>query len=125
MTVYLTSVEVLAIHYVLIRRYGGSDGIRDLGALESSLFRPRSGYYEDIIQEAAALWESLTKNHPFIDGNKRIGFAAADTFLRINGYRISASPNDVYKLIIDLLESGEFDYRNLESWLRNNIKKTD
>ena len=120
MTRYLTTVEILSLHYVLIRRYGGSDGIRDMGALESALFRPKSGYYVDVIQEAAALWESLTKNHPFIDGNKRIGFAAADTFLRLNGYKITARPADIFKTIIGLLEANRFEYDKLESWLRDN-----
>jgi len=119
-TRYLTTVEILSLHYVLIRRYGGSDGIRDMGALESALFRPKSGYYVDVIQEAAALWESLTKNHPFIDGNKRIGFAAADTFLRLNGYKITARPADIFKTIIGLLEANRFEYDKLESWLRDN-----
>lgn len=123
MTTYLTSVEVLTIHYVLIRRYGGSEGVRDPGALESALYRPRSGYYEGPIQQAAALWESLTKNHPFVDGNKRIGFAAADTFLRLNGYKITASAENTYNMIINLLETGGFEYKNLESWMRDNTEK--
>lgn len=79
------------MHQVLIRRYGGASGIRDMGALEAAVFRPQSGYYDDIIWEAAALIESLTINHPFVDGNKRIAFAAMDVFLRINqeiGYRL-------------------------------------
>jgi death-on-curing protein len=72
---------------VLINRYGGSAGVRDMGALEAALYRPQSGYYEDVIQQAAALWESLSQNHPFVDGNKRIAFAAMDIFLRIGGFK--------------------------------------
>jgi death-on-curing protein len=64
-TSYPTVDEVIAVHAQLIARFGGSLGIRDRGALESALARPRSGYYNDIIQEAAALWESLSQNHPF------------------------------------------------------------
>lgn len=77
---YLTVADVLGMHTVLIQRYGGAPGVRDPGALESALFRPQTGYYEDIVAEAAALLESLAINHPFVDGNKRIAFAAADVF---------------------------------------------
>ncbi len=72
MTFYPTIDEVIAVHARLIARFGGSLGIRDRGALESALARPQTGYYADIIQEAAALWESLSQNHPFVDGNKRV-----------------------------------------------------
>ena len=66
-------------------RYGGSPGVRDRGLLEGALFRPQTGYYSSLIEEAAALWESLSQNHPFVDGNKRTAFATAYTFLVING----------------------------------------
>ena len=84
-TDYLTTADVLGLHRMLMQRYGGTPGLRDASALESALFRPQTGYYEDIVAEAAALMESLAINHPFIDGNKRIAFAATDVFLRING----------------------------------------
>jgi death on curing protein len=85
MTDYLTVIEILSIHKMMIDRYGGAHGIRDIGAVESVCFRPQSGYYEDIIAEASALMESLAINHPFTDGNKRVAFGATDVFLRING----------------------------------------
>ena len=85
MTDYLTLADTLAIHADLIQRYGGSPGLRDAGLLESALFRPQTGYYADLIEEAAALWESLGQNHAFVDGNKRVAFAATYTFLAING----------------------------------------
>jgi death on curing protein len=72
---YLTVPEVLELHTILIKRYGGLSGVRDYGALEAAVHRLQSGYYEDIVQEAAALLESLAVNHPFIDGNKRVAFA--------------------------------------------------
>lgn len=78
---YLTVPDVLTIHSILIQRYSGIHGVRDPGALESALFRVQSGYYIDIAAEAAALMESLAINHPFIDGNKRVAFAATDIFL--------------------------------------------
>lgn len=97
---YLTTADVLGIHAVLLRRYGGAEGIRDMGGLEAAVFRPQSGYYEDIVQEACALLESLLINHPFVDGNKRTAFAACDIFLRINGARIKAAPDRLYAFII-------------------------
>ena len=90
MTDYLTVVEVLAMHTDQIERYGGLDAIRDPGMLEAALFRPQTGYYASLIEEAAALWESLSQNHPFIDGNKRTAFAATYTFLAINGSRLTS-----------------------------------
>ena len=81
---YLSTADVLAMHAVLIKRYGGASGVREPGALESAVFRPQSGYYSDVVQEACALLESLLNNHPFIGGNKRVAFAACDVFLRIN-----------------------------------------
>ena len=81
MTDYVTLVEALAIHADQIERYGGLAGVRDQGLLEGALFRPQTGYYPDLIEEAAALWESLSQNHPFVDGNKRTAFAITYTFL--------------------------------------------
>ena len=106
----------------LIERYGGAHGLRDPGALESALFRPQSGYYEDVIAEAAALFESLAMNHPFIDGNKRIAFACIDVFLRVNGFRLHARPMTVYKWMIDHLEAGTFKLGAIEPWLRRHTK---
>lgn len=123
MTVYLTTVEVLTMHYILIERYGGSHGLRDAGALDSALYRSQSGYYEDVIAEAAALWESITVNHPFIDGNKRIGFAVTDSFLRLNGYRITASPYKLWRFIDRLFAKGKFEFAALDPWLRKNTEE--
>ena len=93
---YLTVADVLGMHTVLMQRYGGAPGVRDPGALEAALFRPQTGYYDDIVAEASALLESLAINHPFVDGNKRIAFAAADVFLRINGWRLQGAPMQIY-----------------------------
>ena len=73
MTDYLTVADVLAIHEDLIATYGGASRVRDLGLLEAALFRPQTGYYPDLISEAAAMWESLSQNHAFVNGNKRWG----------------------------------------------------
>lgn len=123
-TEYLTVSDVLAMHMVLIKRYGGSDGIRDIGALESAVARPQSGYYKDVIESAAALLESLAINHPFIDGNKRVAYAATDTFLRINGFSINADSNSIYKIWMDLFDAGDFKIATLEPWLRRVVTTT-
>jgi len=86
-TRYPTIEETIAIHARLIQRFGGAGGIRDRAALESALARPQSGYYNDRIQEAAALWESLSQNHAFVDGNKRVAVTMMAAFLRVNGIR--------------------------------------
>jgi len=115
---YLSIADALALHAVLIKRYGGSDGVRDMGALESALFRPRTGYYKDLIEEAAALLESLAINHPFIDGNKRVAFAVTDTFLRINGFGFTLDSKQIYKKLIELFDAGNFKFEALEKWMR-------
>lgn len=115
---YLTVADVLVMHTVLIKRHGGSPGVRDPGALESALFRPQTGYYADGVAEAAALLESLAINHPFVDGNKRIAFAVADVFLRINGWRLRADPAQIHAEMIAMFEQGRFDLAQLEPWLR-------
>jgi len=121
MTDYLTFAEVLAIHDDQIERYGGSPGVRDPGLLEAALFRPQTGYYADLIEEAAALWESLAQNHPFIDGNKRVAFAATYTFLAINGIRITADAEAAYDFIAGLYEANDFTFENLATWLGANV----
>ena len=115
---YLTVADVLGLHAVLLQRYGGAPGVRDPGALEAALFRPQTGYYEDIVMEAAALLESLAINHPFVDCNKRIAFAATDVFLRINGCRLQRSPMQIYAEMIAMFETRTFDVAHLEPWLR-------
>lgn len=120
--IYLTVGEVLAMHAQLLARYGGSEGVRDAGALESALYRPQTGYYRDIVEEAAALWESLAGNHPFVDGNKRAAFATVDVFLRVNGHRITGDSDTIYRDIIGMHESGKFDFEHLEAWLRAHVR---
>ena len=119
---YLTLMEVVAIHADQIERYGGSQGVRDAGLLEAALYRPQTGHYADLIEEAAALWESLAQNHPFIDGNKRTAFAATYTFLAINGAQLTADAGEAYAFISGLYEAGTFRFDNLEPWLRRKVK---
>jgi death on curing protein len=124
MTEYLTTADALFFHKHLIERYGGAPGIRDVGALESALHRPQTGYYETPIHEAAALCESLVQNHPFMDGNKRLAFAIVDVFLRINGYTITASATAIYGQVMKLLEESTFDMEHLVPWLEGIVEAT-
>jgi death-on-curing protein len=120
LTDYLCAVEVLAMHADQLARHGGAPGLRDAGLLEAALFRPQTGYYADVIEEAAALWESLSQDHPFVDGNKRTTFAAAYTFLAINGVHLRASAHDTYDFVAALYASGSFEFEALKTWLRAN-----
>ncbi len=118
MSDHLTLADVLAIHADQIARYGGSGGVRDPGALEAALYRPQTGYYADLMEEAAALWESLAQNHPFVDGNKRTAFAATYAFLAINGTRITAQSDETFEFIMDAHERDRFRFERLVAWLR-------
>jgi death-on-curing protein len=117
---YLDMQDVLALHHRQLERFGGAPGVRDAGLIEAALSRPQSGYYRDLIEDAAALWESLTMNHGFVDGNKRVGFAATWVFLRMNGWVITASPEDTFRFVIGALEKRSFRKDVLEPWLRSN-----
>jgi death on curing protein len=100
MLIYLTPEQVLFIHARLVSETGGSHGIRDLGLLESAVARPQATFddqdlYPDLFTKTAALLESLMGNHPFVDGNKRTGITSAGIFLRMNGYRLTASDDQL------------------------------
>jgi death-on-curing protein len=122
-TRYPTVAETVAVHARLIARFGGSDGIRDHGALESASARPRSGYYSDLIQEAAALWESLSQNHAFVDGNKRVAVTVTAAFLRVNGYRLEFDDLDAFLFLTDLYETGRVRFDGLDRWLRQHATR--
>lgn len=123
-TVYLTVAEIVAIHEDQIERFGGTAGLRDPGQLEAALFRPQTGYYSDVIAEAAALWESLSQNHPFIDGNKRTAFAATYTFLAINGFAIVADETSVMRFLLPLYEKSAVEFATLDAWLRRSTRQS-
>ncbi len=122
MNLYPTLREVLAMHEELLREFGGSGGLRDPAALESALMRPQSGYYEDLIDEAAALMESLANNHPFVDGNKRVAFFATDTFLRMNGRFIDCEADSAYAFFMELFEQHRFRMAELAAWLGKHVR---
>jgi death-on-curing protein len=116
--VYLTLEDVLHIHADQIATYGGAPGVRDEGLVMSALLRPQTGYYDDLIAEAAALWESLTLNHGCVDGNKRVGFACVIVFLAVNGVDVDATEDAATAFIYQNLDAGTFRFSLLESWLR-------
>src|SRR3979490_666571 len=120
--IYLTVGEVLQIHHQKIEDYGGARGVRDKGLLESAVFRPQIGYYNSIAEEAAALMESLANNHPFLDGNKRIAFAAAHTFLLVNGYDLEVDLLGAYDFMMQSIARGEFRFAPILEWINNHIR---
>ena len=118
MTHFITADEVVMMHEILIQKFGGSRGLRDRNQLEAALLRPQSGYYPDMINQAAALFESLLMNHPFVDGNKRVAFAVADVFLRLNGYRLKTRSREAYSMILGFLENTSLQTQDIDHWLR-------
>ena len=98
---------------------------RDMGALESALLRPQMGYYDGLIEEAAALMESLANNHPFLDGNKRVFLAATDTFLRLNGRFIDCDSREAYGQFMEMFETNTFRFAQLRSWMEERVRPLD
>jgi death-on-curing protein len=121
---FLSIDETLAIHERLIERFVGAPGIRDTGLLESVLFRPQTGYYNDLSEMAAALFESLLLNHAFIDGNKRVAFFSTDIFLRLNGWKFSVEPTAAHAFLINMLEQDTCSFEVLLPWIRRSIVET-
>jgi len=119
---FLSLDEVLEIYVLLIDRFGGAQGIRDRGLLESALYRPKTGYYTDLIEMAAALFESLMNNHPFIDGNKRVAFFSTDVFLRLNGYKMVVEPKSAHVFLMELFDTNSCDLEHLVPWIRSVTK---
>ncbi|MDE0626443.1 MAG: type II toxin-antitoxin system death-on-curing family toxin [Bryobacterales bacterium] len=122
MTDYLSVVELLSIHSDQIRRYGGADGVRDIGVLEELVRRPPPGETTDLIEQAAWLWGRLAQHEPFVDANMRTAFAATYTFLEINGGHLTATAEEAYDFIAGLREDGWFRFGDLEPWLRRNVE---
>ena len=124
---YLTAGEVLELHRRLIEEYGGKAWLRDLGALESAVAQPMQGFggedlYPTLESKAAALCYSLVLNHPFSDGNKRVGHAAAETFLVLSGHELDASADDAERVILGVA-AGEVSREALTVWFRVHLVK--
>lgn len=107
----------------LIDLFGGLHGVRDAGAIEAAVFRPQTGYYESIEEEAAALMESLAMNHGFLDGNKRIAFTAADVFLRRNGIYLEVGAEEGYQFIEGSIARQEFCFGKILEWIRAHVNR--
>lgn len=126
---YLTLGEVVRLHELVIKQSGGATGIRDLGLLDSALAQPRATFeghdlHPTVIDKAAALCASLVQNHPFVDGNKRVGHAAMATFLMLNSVDIVATTDEQEHLILDLA-AGKLRRLDLVAWLHDHTTSRD
>lgn len=120
-TLFLTLEEALDLHRQLLRRFGGAEGVRDPGLLESALARPRSGHYSSLSAQAAALMQSLAGNHAFIDGNKRVAFAATAVFLRMNGYGLHVGASEAERFLIDQIIGARAAVESIAEWIERHL----
>jgi death-on-curing protein len=121
---WLDSRTIRAIHLALLAEHGGLPGVRDEGLLDSAMARPKNlAAYEapSLAQLAASYGFGLTKNHPFLDGNKRVGLAAIAVFLDINGYELIASQPDAVTTMLQLA-AGDLDEKQLARWIQDNVQ---
>jgi death-on-curing protein len=124
---YLTLGEVVELHRRLLEQSGGTPGIREVGLLQSALAQPHATFegadlHPTLVDKAAALGFSLVANHPFVDGNKRVGHAAMEVFLILNGFEVSASVDEQEGMILDVA-SGAVDRETFASWLKSTVVK--
>ena len=113
--------DVLNIHSILIDNFGGSKGVRDSGLLESAIYRPFATFdnnelYPTAVEKAAAIFESILINHPFIDGNKRTAYVLMRLILLNNSLDITADQNEKYKLVVSA-SKGEFRFAEIKTWI--------
>jgi death-on-curing protein len=125
---YLSLAEVLDIHGRVVAQAGGTQGVRDLGALESAVAQPRASFggedlYRDVAAKAAALGHALIANHPFLDGNKRAGHAAMEVFLVLNGFELAPDVDEAERVILDVA-AGRFSRERLAEWVRAHLRPT-
>ncbi len=118
--------QALQIHTIAIEKFGGANGVRDMGGLESALARPFQTFggedlYPSIFEKSAAIGESLIMNHPFIDGNKRTGYLLMEALLRYEGHQITASDENLYDLVINI-STGSISFEEIVEWLKNNTR---
>ncbi len=122
LTLFPTLEEALELHRILLERFGGLHGVRDLGLLQSALARPQSGYYETLWHQAAALMQSLGRNHSCVDGNNRVAFALSAIFLRLNGFRLIVAAAEGETFLIDHVISGRADLDEIAAWLEHRAR---
>ena len=126
---YLSLTEILLLHARLIQQTGGAGGVRDLARLESAIARPQAMFdgedlYPDLWSKAAALMESLILNHPFVDGNKRVGLASAGILLERNGYSLSADNDQVFDFTMSVAH-GDVRHEEITQWLEDNSERLE
>lgn len=124
---YLTTLQVIAIHDQLIKRFGGSQGIRDLSLIKSAVGRPQASFggedmYKTVFDKAGSLFHSILKNHPFVDGNKRTAYSSAALFLKINGYKLTNVHNEAVEFSVRV-ETEDLTVSEISSWLKKNSEK--
>jgi death-on-curing protein len=127
--IYLSAVQLLFLHARLVDETGGSHGVRDLNMLLSALGRPGASYdtrdlYPDIYTKVAALMDSLIRNHPFLDGNKRTGIAAAAIFLRMNGYQLSGTNTELEEFTLGVAQS-KHHIKDMAGWFQMHTQSMD
>lgn len=125
--IFLATEQVLFIHVRAVKRFGGSQGIRDLGLVESAVARPQATFggeylYKTIFDKAAALLQSLLKNHPFIDGNKRTALSSSAVFLKKNGYKLINQHKEEVEFAIRV-DNGNLPVEQISEWLKKNSVK--
>ena len=126
---YLSLTEVLLLHARLIQQTGGAEGVRDLSLLEAAIARPRAMFggadlYPDLWDKAVALMESLIQNHPFADGNRRTGLAAAAVLVERNGRRLTADNDQVFDFTMSVAR-GDIHHKEITRWLEENSERLE
>ena len=125
--IYLSVIHVLAIHDQMIKRFGGLPGVRDLGLIQSAVGRPQASFdgknlYETIFDKAAALLQSLLKNHPFVDGNKRTALTSAGIFLKLNQYQLINDHDNEVNLALKVANE-KLTIEQIADWLKKHSVK--
>ncbi len=124
---FLTTEQVLFIHDQMVKRFGGSFGVRDPGLVKSAVARPQASFdgqylYSSIFDKAAALLQSLLKNHPFVDGNKRTALTSAGIFLKKNGYKLVNQHKEELEFAVKV-DNGNLTVEQISQWLKTHSVK--
>ena len=122
-TIFLSVEEILNLHERTIKKHGGKPGVRDLGLVESAVYRCQSGYYNSLSEQAASLMQSLCMNHCFVDGNKRVALLATVGFLKMNGYNLKCRNKTIVKFIVEKVIVKKADVTQIANWLSKKIEE--
>lgn len=120
--IYPTVAEAKEFHKQLSEEFGGTATLLEEGRVAAAIVRPQIGYYGTLVEEAAALMESLANNRPFLDGNKRTSFAVTDTFLRLNGFYLEVEPLQAHRVMTEAISKGEFPFDRIRDWISSHLK---